>query len=107
MDFPLDDFPKIPRFVVKDIAWPCEEIVIIGVLLSTLGAGLQSLAGAPRLLAALGRDNLIPALGRFAPRNPGDEPRAAVLFCAFLSCCCVMAGNLNAIAPFITLWFLT
>ena len=39
-----------------------KELIYIGVLLSTLGAGLQSLAGAPRLLEKVGRDRLIPQL---------------------------------------------
>ena len=106
IEFPLDDFPRVPRFVVKDLAWPHEMIVVIGVLLSTLGAGLQSLAGAPRLLAALGKDDLVPILRHFAPSD-GAEPRKAILFCASLSMCLVMVGDLNAVAPFITLWFLT
>lgn len=36
-------------------------------MLSTLGAGLQSLAGAPRLLAAIAHDDLIPALRPLVP----------------------------------------
>jgi len=74
--------------------------------MSTLGAGLQSLAGAPRLLAAIGREGLIPEFRAFAPKE-GDEPRLAVAFCATLSLCAVMLGDLNAVAPFITMWFLT
>ena len=50
-------------------------------MLSTLGAGLQSLAGAPRLLAAIARDDLIPILRPLVPppgqvRLPGDTLRA-------------------------------
>ncbi|KAH8062573.1 potassium:chloride symporter [Aureococcus anophagefferens] len=90
-------------FIVSSIAWPSDKLVCVGVLLSTLGAGLQSLAGAPRLLAAIGRDGLIPPLAR-APRRPRA---AALALCACLSCCCVMLGSLDAVAPFITLWFLT
>ena len=36
--------------VVGNIAWPHPKVVEIGSLLSTIGAGLQSLTGAPRLL---------------------------------------------------------
>ena len=36
--------------VVGNIAWPHPKVVEIGALLSTIGAGLQSLTGAPRLL---------------------------------------------------------
>ena len=66
-----------------------------GMLFSTLGAGLQSLAGAPRLLAAIGRDKLIPELAMFSPAL-GMEPRAALVLCASLSLCCIMIGKLAA-----------
>ena len=57
-------------FIVSSIAWPSDKLVCVGVLLSTLGAGLQSLAGAPRLLAAIGRDGLIPPLARLGCAQP-------------------------------------
>ena len=92
--------------VVTSLAYPFPELVFAGILLSTLGAGLQSLAGAPRLLAAIGRNRLLPQLVPFSP-PPGSEPRKALCLCATLSCGCVMLGDLNAVAPFITMWFLT
>mmetsp|Transcript_21522 Transcript_21522/g.25435 ORF Transcript_21522/g.25435 Transcript_21522/m.25435 type:complete len:889 (+) Transcript_21522:16-2682(+) len=94
------------QLILTKLAWPVQEIIYIGMLMSTLGAGLQSLAGAPRLLAAIGRDGLIPEFAIFNP-PAGKEPRMAVAFCAFLSCCAVMLGSLDAVAPFITMWFLT
>lgn len=42
------------RLVVANIAWPNEWVILIGSFLSTLGAGLQSLTGAPRLLQVTG-----------------------------------------------------
>ena len=75
-------------------------------MLSTLGAGLQSLAGAPRLLAAIARDDLIPVLRPLVPPH-GEEPRRIVLLCYVLSMSVLMLGELNAVAPFITMWFLT
>ena len=39
--------------VVGNIAWPHPKVVEIGSLLSTIGAGLQSLTGAPRLLQVI------------------------------------------------------
>lgn len=41
------------RLVVANIAWPNEWVILIGSFLSTLGAGLQSLTGAPRLLQVI------------------------------------------------------
>ena len=44
------------------LAWPSKWIVLIGAFLSTIGAGLQSLVGAPRLLQAIAKDGIIPFL---------------------------------------------
>ena len=38
-----------------EVAWPHPIVVRVGIVLSTLGAGLQSLTGAPRLLQVLPR----------------------------------------------------
>lgn len=92
--------------VVTSLAWPVKELVYCGMLMSTWGAGLQSLAGAPRLLAAISKNNLIPEL-KFIEPPPGQEPRRAVILCASVSLCCIMIGQLDGVAPFITMWFLT
>ena len=79
------------------------DIVRIGIILSSLGAGLQSLTGAPRLLQAIANDNLIPAL---KPFQGTGEPRRPLLL-TFLICeACVLSGDINVIAPFITNFFL-
>jgi len=92
--------------MVANLAWPVVELVYVGMLMSTLGAGLQSLAGAPRLLAAIGKIKLIPEFAMFSPK-PGCEPKEATLFCAGVAFCAVMIGKLDMVAPFITMWFLT
>ena len=56
-----------------------------------MGAGLQSLAGAPRLLAGIGRDRLIPQLAFLA--QTGKEPRYALIVCALGSLGCIMIGR--------------
>ncbi|GBO99368.1 Solute carrier family 12 member 7 [Eumeta japonica] len=48
------------KLVVANIAWPNQWVILIGSFLSTLGAGLQSLTGAPRLLQAIAKDEIIP-----------------------------------------------
>lgn len=85
------------------VSWPSEYVVRVGIVLSSFGAGLQSLTGAPRLLQAIANDNLIPALHWF--RGAG-EPRRALL-CTFCICFgCVMVGNLDPLSPLITMFFL-
>jgi len=94
------------KLLVTRMAWPIPHIIYAGIMLSTLGAGLQSLAGAPRLLAAIAGDDLVPALRPLIPK-PGQEPRRVVILTATLSLCVLMLGKLDAVAPFITMWFLT
>ncbi|KAJ4837831.1 Protein ccc1 [Turnera subulata] len=93
------------RLLTATIAWPFPAIVHIGIILSTLGAALQSLTGAPRLLAAIANDDILPILNYFKVSD-GQEPHVATLFTAFLCVGCVIIGNLDLITPTITMFFL-
>ena len=64
--------------VVGNIAWPHPKVVEIGSLLSTIGAGLQSLTGAPRLLQAISKDQIIPFLKPFETLSGSGEPVRAL-----------------------------
>lgn len=93
------------RLLTATVAWPVPGVVYVGIILSTLGAALQSLIGAPRLLAAIANDDILPVLGVF--RNEDDkEPYVATLFTALIVCGCVVIGNLDYITPIITMFFL-
>lgn len=50
------------NLVVGTLSWPTPWVIVIGSFFSTVGAGLQSLTGAPRLLQAIAKDNIIPFL---------------------------------------------
>ncbi|RVW39516.1 Cation-chloride cotransporter 1 [Vitis vinifera] len=69
------------------IAWPLPAIIYIGIILSTLGAALQSLTGAPRLLAAIANDDILPVLHYFRVAE-GSEPHIATLFTALICIGC-------------------
>jgi len=86
---------------VAEIAWPTKYLVMVGVLLSTIGAGLQSLAGAPRLLLAIAEDDLLPVLNTFK-----GSLNKSLLATYVISTAVVMIGSLNAVAPIITMFFL-
>lgn len=66
----MQPFPTSFRFgegvhgnlVIGTLAWPSPWVIVIGSFFSTCGAGLQSLTGAPRLLQAIAKDNIVPAL---------------------------------------------
>jgi potassium/chloride transporter 4/5/6 len=70
-----------------------------------MGAALQSLTGAPRLLAAIANDDILPILNYFKVAD-GSEPHVATLFTAFLCIGCVIIGNLDLITPTVTMFFL-
>jgi len=84
-----------------------EYIMIYGAFLSTTGAGLQSLTGAPRLLQSIAKDDLLPGIGRLAKgRGEGNEPTWAVLVTFIISFCAIMIANLDLVAPILTIFFL-
>ncbi|KAJ7969068.1 cation-chloride cotransporter 1-like [Quillaja saponaria] len=93
------------RLLTATVAWPFPAIIYIGIILSTLGAALQSLTGAPRLLAAIANDDILPILNYFKVAD-GSEPHIATLFTSFLCICCVVIGNLDLITPTITMFYL-
>ncbi|KAG5515919.1 hypothetical protein RHGRI_036829 [Rhododendron griersonianum] len=93
------------RLLTATVAWPFPLIVYVGIILSTLGAALQSMTGAPRLLAAIANDDILPVLNYFKVAD-GSEPHIATLFTAFICIGCVIIGNLDLITPTVTMFFL-
>ncbi|XP_052732062.1 cation-chloride cotransporter 1 isoform X2 [Vigna angularis] len=93
------------RLLTATVAWPFPSLIKIGIILSTMGAALQSLTGAPRLLAAIANDDILPILNYFKAAD-GGEPHVATLFTAFLCIGCVIIGNLDLITPTVTMFFL-
>ena len=77
------------RSVVSLLAWPNEWVILVGSFLATTGAGLQSLISAPRLLYAISKDELVPALNRFSTLSPSGEPTRA-LFATLGNCVFLM-----------------
>ncbi|XP_046751316.1 solute carrier family 12 member 4 isoform X2 [Diprion similis] len=94
------------RLVVANIAWPNEWVILVGSFLSTLGAGLQSLTGAPRLLQAIARDGIIPFLSPFAASSSRGEPTRALLLTVVICQCGILLGNVDYLAPLLSMFFL-
>eukprot|EP00397_Hematodinium_sp_SG-2012_P001550 GEMP01001553.1.p1 GENE.GEMP01001553.1~~GEMP01001553.1.p1 ORF type:complete len:787 (+),score=167.42 GEMP01001553.1:882-3242(+) len=86
-------------------SWPHYHVVIFGVMASTVGAALASLTSASRLIDAISKDDTLPVLS-FLSGKPGKEPRKALFFSSFLCCCAISVGELNFIAPILTMFFL-
>ena len=99
-----NEYLKDDKLAFASIAWP-PVLVNIGIVLSSVGAGMQSLTGAPRLLAAIANDGAIPFLNTFA--CPGDRnPSKAIWMTYIVASLPCLAGNLDYITPLVTLFFL-
>ncbi|XP_034942488.1 solute carrier family 12 member 4 isoform X2 [Chelonus insularis] len=94
------------KLVVANIAWPNQWVILIGSFLSTLGAGLQSLTGAPRLLQAIAKDEIIPFLTPFAVSSSRGEPTRALVLTVIICQCGILLGNVDYLAPLLSMFFL-
>ncbi|XP_070149293.1 solute carrier family 12 member 4 isoform X1 [Polyergus mexicanus] len=94
------------KLVVANMAWPNQWVILIGSFLSTLGAGLQSLTGAPRLLQAIAKDGIIPFLTPFATSSSRGEPTRALILTVLICQCGILLGNVDYLAPLLSMFFL-
>ncbi len=85
------------------------DAILLGVWGATLSSAVGSILGAPRVLQALARDGVLPPPLRWLGRGSGagDEPRIGTLFTLAIALFAVYFGNLNVIAPILTMFFLT
>jgi len=95
-----------PGFVVKDHAFS-PVLIYAGVISATLSSALGSMMGAPRILQALARDDIFRGLRWFARGSgPSAEPRRAIIITAVIAQIGILAGDLDTVAPVITMFFL-
>ncbi len=81
--------------------------MLVGVLAATVSSALASTLGGPRVLQRLGEDRVLPGFEHFAAGSgPANNPRRAVGVSVVIALVTVAAGDLNAIAPVISMFFL-
>jgi amino acid transporter len=85
------------------------DAILLGIWGATLSSALGSILGAPRVLQALARDSVLPKGLRWLGKGSGpeDTPRIGTAFTMGLALAAVWLGNLNVIAPILTMFFLT
>ena len=85
------------------------DAILLGVWGATLSSAVGSILGAPRVLQALARDSVLPSPLRWLGRGSGagDEPRIGTVVTLAIALLAVYFGNLNIIAPILTMFFLT
>ncbi len=84
------------------LQWP----VLAGILAATLSSAIGSLLAAPRVVQALAQDRVLP---RFVGRGYGsnNDPRVATALTFALAATGIWMGDINAIAPVLTMFNLT
>ena len=84
--------------------------ILAGLLGATFSSALCSLLAAPRVMQALGQNNVLPKGNFFAEITDGGEPRKALLVTGIVVLLAtifgLLSGGLNAVAPLITMFFL-
>jgi amino acid transporter len=85
------------------------DAILLGVWGATLSSAVGSILGAPRVLQALARDGVLPEPLRWLGKGsgPDDTPRAGTVVTLGIALLAVGLGNLNIIAPILTMFFLT
>lgn len=83
--------------------------IVLGIWGATLSSAVGSLLGAPRVLQALAVDKVLPSKLSFLAKGSGPEkiPRAATIFTSVIALILIIVGDLNMIAPILTMFFLT
>ncbi|KAI7813766.1 solute carrier family 12 member 4 [Triplophysa rosa] len=94
------------NMVVGTLSWPSPWVIVIGSFFSTVGAGLQSLTGAPRLLQAIAKDNIIPFLRVFGHGKANGEPTWALLLTGLIAELGILIASLDMVAPILSMFFL-
>eukprot|EP00003_Mantamonas_plastica_P015412 TRINITY_DN2612_c0_g1_i2.p1 TRINITY_DN2612_c0_g1~~TRINITY_DN2612_c0_g1_i2.p1 ORF type:complete len:402 (+),score=86.61 TRINITY_DN2612_c0_g1_i2:113-1318(+) len=93
------------KIVAAEVAFPVPQMVQVGILLSSIGAGLQSIVSASSLLQAIIADKIF-KLPDFMQQT-GERLRMMCVAIVFvISFCGVASGSLNFLAPIITQLFM-
>ena len=82
-------------------------LIDVGVIAATLSSAMASFLGAPRILQSLAGDRIFPFLLPFAKgTGPTGNPRRGVLLSTGIAFTTIALGNLNLIAPVVSMFFL-
>ncbi|CDM97383.1 amino acid permease-associated region [Limnospira indica] len=98
----------VDALIMKRIAF-WGPAILLGVWGATLSSALGSILGAPRVLQALAKDGILPNWLKFlgTGSGPDNEPRIATVVTLGFVLIAVAVGDLNLIAPVLSMFFLT
>ncbi len=80
--------------------------ILLGVWAASLSSAVGNFLCAPRVVQALARDRILPrVLGKGVGKT--DDPRAAAALCFLISAVGLWFGDINVIAPVLTMFYLS
>lgn len=94
-------------YVVREVAYPVAILTELGIIIASIAQAMQCIIISPRLLQAIAADGVVPFLGPFAVVSKNGEPRRALIATTALCIVFAMIGSLNAVAPLVSICFLT
>lgn len=102
---------NVPPAILTENATVCKEIarwsflIVAGISGATLSSALAATLSAPRTLQALADDGIV---FHFLRKESGKakEPRIAAFVTLILASCFILIGNIDLIAPVLTMFFL-
>jgi solute carrier family 12 (sodium/potassium/chloride transporter), member 2 len=95
-------------FIMRRMAW-WGPLILLGAMGATLSSAMGSILGAPRVLQAMARDEVLPRPLRFLGRGSGgdDAPRIGTVVTLVIALMAIYFADLNMVAPILTMFFLT
>ena len=92
--------------VIEMMSW-FGPLIYAGIYAASLSSALASLVSAPKVFQALCTDKLLPGIEYFGKGfGPNNEPKRGYLLTFLIAFSCCLIGELNAIAPIISNFFL-
>ncbi|XP_024400955.1 uncharacterized protein [Physcomitrium patens] len=93
--------------VVREISFPVAILTELGIAIAAIAQAMQCIIISPRLLQAIAADGVVPFLGPIATISKNGEPKKALMVTTLLCIVFAMIGSLNAVAPLVSICFLT
>ena len=84
-----------------------KPLTLAGIFGAILSSSLSTLVGAPRILAAMAENRIIPFSKFLVQKTSSGEPRNAVVISSLVTLSVLMIGSLDRVAEILTLFFLT
>lgn len=95
------------NYQVMEMVSAFGPLIYAGCIAATLSSALASLVSAPKVFQALCKDKLFPYIEFFGKGyGKNNEPRRGYLLAFAIGLACCIIGDLNAIAPIISNFFL-